>query len=216
MIDFEKYKLILSEGLMLDHYLLLLNIRDKAAMVQSKRIQGFINLMCKKGYINGDGELTQKANNLIQGDGNPIPVPDRSAKTLAYILDKQEPDLKVDQKFDYATWVIQLHKKCEEKILVATGKRQIRDKIQGKGYSFLPNSTDLGRVILRAVNVYKLKDFDKIEKTMLRYIDRCVKANQWFPILGYYIMKNSMSPLVTDMESDEEETQGDNPSIHIV
>lgn len=217
MIDFEKYKLILEEGLMLDHYFLLLNIRDGKSMVPTKRIQGFINLMCKKGYINEGEELTEKAIRLLGGQGNPIPeVPNtRSAMMLADLLDRREPELKVEKKFDYATWVIQLHRKCEERIFQATGKRQIRDKVEGKPYSFLPNSTDLGRAVLRAVNVYKLRDFDKIEKTILRYINRCVKANKWFPILGYYIMKNSMSPMVTDMDSDEEET-GDSPSIHIV
>lgn len=220
MIDFEKYKLVLDEGLLLDHYFLLLNIRDRKSMTSTKRVQGFINLMCKKGYINEDGELTEKAVRLLGGKGNPLPILDRKvdmkAMCLVANLERNEPELKIEKKFDYATWVIQLHRKCEDRIFQATGKRQVRDKIDGKPYSFLPNSTDLGRVILRAVNVYKLKDFDRIERTIIRYIDRCIKANKWFPILVYYIMKNSMSPMVTDMDSDEEEAAGDSPSIHII
>jgi hypothetical protein len=220
MIETGKYKVILEEGLLLDHYVLLCNIRDGAEMLKSKRIQGFINLMCKKGYID-EGVLTEKAMRLLSGENNPIPAPEvlttgLPVQYLAARLEKSEPELKVERKFDYAAWIIQLHKKCEDRMFEGTGKRQVRDKIDGKPYSFLPNSTDLGRVLLRVVNVYKLKDFDKIEKTILKYIDRCIKANKWFPILGYYIMKNSMSSMVTDMESDEEETTGDNPSTFIV
>lgn len=217
MIDVTKYKTILDEGLMLDHYMLLCYLRDGAVMVESKRLQGFVNLMCKKGYIE-DGVLTDKAMRLLDGEGNPIPKPEVQSTVvihhLAAKLEKAEPDLKVDRKFDYADWVIKLHMKCEEALLKATGKRQVRDKIDGKAYSFLPNSTDLGRVILRVVNVYKLSDFNKIERTILQYINRCAKANKWFPILGYYIMKNSMSPMVTDMESlDEEEHTSNDDSI---
>lgn len=217
MIDVRKYTIILNEGLLLDHYALLLSLRDGGELPKSKRIQGFINLMCKKGYIQ-EGVLTEKAMRLLEGEGNPVvQVPDmRPVKNLADLLEKKEPDLKVENKFDYAGWVIQLHRKVEEKILKATGRRQIRDKIEGKGYSFLPNSTDLGRVILRAVNVYKLTDFDKIEKTILAYVDKCIKANKWFPLLNYYIMKNSMSPMVTDMESEEEEeASGDDSIVNI-
>jgi len=215
MIDVEKYRIILEEGLMLDHYFLLLNIKEGKELLKSRRIQGFINLMCKKGYIE-DGTLTEKAQKLLEGDGNPIPeVPDRKPiEELADSLRKEE-GLKVEKKFDYASWILTLHKKCEQKLVGATGKRQVRDKIDGKAYSFLPNPTDLGKVILRAINVYRLKDFDKIESTILKYIDRCAKANKWFPILGYYIMKNAMSPMVTDMDSDDDESTDTNPSIHI-
>jgi hypothetical protein len=218
MIDVGKYTIILNEGLLLDHYAVLLSLKEGREMPKSKRIQGFVNLLCKKGYID-DGALTERANRILEGEGNPIPdVPDRrriSSLVLAGELEREEPHLKVDEKFNYADWVIQLHKKCQNKLIAGTGRPQVRDKIDGKPYPFLPNSTDLARVILRAVNVYKLKDFERIEKTILAYIDRCVKANKWFPLLNYYIMKNSMSAMVTDMESTEEETSGDDSIVNI-
>lgn len=208
MIDVGKYKEILDQGLLLDHYVLLCNLRDGTELVSNKRIQGFINLMHKKGYIE-EGVLTEKALTLLDNEVHTV-VPVVIPKTIRVGRIKTE-----EPNFDYANWVIELHRKCEAKIMEKTGKKQIRDKIEGKGYSFLPNSTDLGRVILRAVNMYKINDFEKIEKTILKYIDRCAKAGKWFPILGYYIMKNSMSPMVTDMDSEEEEGT-DSASIHIV
>lgn len=199
MVSIEKYQGIIKDGLLLDHYFLLCRIRNKEIIPESGRVKGFLNLLEKKGYIN-DKVLTSKGISIID--------------------DKVVPD-KSKVKFDYAEWVIQLHKKCEDKLQERTGKRQIRDKLGGKAYPFLPNPTDLGKVILRAVGTYKLKDFDKIEKTILRYVDQSAKNNSWFPILGYYIMKgtaaggSTTSMMVTDMESGEEE-DNNNASIHIV
>jgi len=211
MIDIEKYKLILQEGLLLDHYVLLCNINEGKEIVSNKRIQGFLNLLHKKGYVEED-TLTQKAFDLLGGKVEPRIVLHESKKKVK----RGEED-----NYEYANWVIQLHRKCELKLVQKTGKRQVRDKIGGKAYSFLPNPTDLGNVILRAIQAYKLKDLPKIEATILNYIDRCAKSNNWFPILGYYIIKGAnntggmFSQMVTDMDSDEEES-ADNTSIHIV
>jgi len=209
MIDIAKYKIILDEGLLLDHYLLLCNLRDGKEMVRSKRVQGFINLMHKKGYIE-DGILTSKAFNLIEGEGNPTPI-------KPVIAIEAEIRAKTSVKLDYATWVIALHKKVKDKLITGTGKPQVKAMVEGKGYPFLPNSTDLGKVILRAVKAYKLDDFDKIEKTLLRYVDTCVKLNKWTPLLNYYVMKHEASTMVTDMENlGDEESNDNNASIHIV
>jgi hypothetical protein len=201
MIGVEKYKVILDQGLLLDHYLLLSNLKEGKEMVQSKRVQGFINLMHKKGYID-EGILTQKALDLLDGEVVPL-VRAAPVRTTAIA------------KFDYADWVISLHAKCEAKLLEITGKRQARGRIDGKTYPFLPNSTDLGKVLLRAINHYKLKDFDAIERVVLRYVEKCARAERWFPILGYYIMKGGNSTasmtsmMVTDLGSEEEESQED-------
>lgn len=207
MIDVEKYKTILDEGLLLDHYVLLCDIRDGRPVLRNKRVQGFINLMHKKGYID-EGTLTDKAFRILGGTPEPKVVVFQEGKEIV-------EEKKIDPKLSYYDWVVQLHRKCESKLVERTGKRQVRDRIDGKPYSFLPNPTDLGKVILRAIESYKLKDLQKIEDTILKYVDRCAKVNKWFPILGYYIMKNSMSTMVTDMDSDDEES-GDNASIHIV
>lgn len=205
MIDVEKYKVILNEGLLLDHYMVLCDIRDGKPILSNKRVQGFINLLHKKGYIE-EGILTEKAGRILGG----IP------ESKSMIMEEVQKASKISkEKMSFFDWVVQLHGKCEAKLIDKIGRRQVRPRIDGKPYSFLPNPTDLGKVIWRAVETYKLKDLEKVEITILKYMDKCAKANNWFPILGYYIMKNSMSPMVTDMESDEDETT-DNASIHIV
>jgi hypothetical protein len=210
MIDVEKYKRILDEGLLLDHYMLLCNIKDGKELLKSKRIQGFINLMCKKGYIE-DGILTDKAMILV---GSELV---EEKKPLRFEAPKQleEEEVQDSKKVNFAYWTIALHRKCEDRILKATGKRQMRPKVEGVAYSYLPNPTDLGRVIMRAIGAYKLKDLEKIEKAILAYVDRCIKADRWTPLLGYYIMKKDMSTMVTDMDNLEEEDSDKDSTVNI-
>lgn len=204
MIDVGKYNKILELGLLLDHYSLLCCIRDGGELPKSKRVQGFINLLCKKGYI-ADGALTDMAVALID---DCLAIVECSKSIVI-------PDVKAeDAPFDYAGWIISLHRKIQDKISTKVGKKQVRPKIEGVTYSFLPNSTDLGKVLLKAITTYKLRDFDKIEKCLLKYVHSRIKENNWFPLLGYYIMKNGLSPMVTDLDNDDEETNEDT-SINI-
>jgi hypothetical protein len=204
MINIEKYNKILSTGLLLDHFILLCNIKDKKDSIKNKRIGGFYNLLCKKGYIE-EGVVTEKGLELVGDDAVVL------MKTIVTLDNTTKPL----EEFDYATWVIELHKKCQNKLLELTGKRQIRDSINNKFYPFLPNSTDLGRALLRAITAYKLSDFDTMEKTILNYIEKCFKAKSWFPILGYYIIKNNSSTMVTDMESIDEVVKNDDSIVNI-
>lgn len=200
MIDVGKYKQILDEGLLLDHYSILCDVRDGKDLVQNKRVQGFLNLLCKKGYIE-DGVLTELATKLL-GEEVITKLPVKFIEPP-----KQQLDI------NYADWILKLHKDIENKLVKAKGKRQIRPSVKGRSYSFLPNPTDLGKVILRAVSHYKLKDFDKIAKTILTYVDRCIKEDSWTPLLGYYVMKDGLSPMVTDMEAVDETEEENNDLI---
>lgn len=205
MIDSKIYFKILKEGLLLDHYNILVSIRDGRDLPKSKRIDGFTNLLHKKGYIE-DGVLTKKAVDIIG---------EKSITTVKNtpILSKQDVS-----SVNISSWVQSLHKKCEQKLIEITGKKQVRDSINGKSYSFLPNATDLGRILSRAIQLYKLTDYDKIERTILLYISKCGSAKSWFPVLQYYILKNNMSAMVTDMESlesDENEAKSDDTIVNI-
>ena len=142
------------------------------------------------------------------------------SKSIATIekVEKIETVEKIEnanEGIDYGDWVIKLYAKCKTKLIELTGKRQVRDTINGKAYPFLPNSTDLGKVTLRAIQAYNLDDFDKIERSIISYIERCAKTNSWFPILQYYIMKNGASTMVTEMETMDEPTTNDDSIVNI-
>lgn len=190
MISLEKYKRVLDNGLLLDHYMILCNIRDGTEMPKSKRVDGFINLLNKKGYID-DGALTTKAFDII--DVQPVMVVDR--------------ELVETPKFDYGGWGIQMHAKCKKKIMELTGREQVTSKIKGdkKGFPFLLNVNDFVARIFSTVQKYKLKDMDAVEKALINHIDSCHKANNWFPLMKYYISKQGEgSQMVTDLESGVE------------
>lgn len=186
MIDTEKYQKLLDDGLILDHYHVIQCMRDNINLPKSKRIQGFINLLNKKGYIE-DGCLTEKALILID---NYIT---KNASITTTTTEKE------DKKVNFGEWVLQLHKKCQDKIKHYTGTPQIRGKIHGKSHSFLCNSMDLGKSLLRVINLYKLKDLDAIEKCIMKHISDCCLSKHYFPLIKYYIIKDNESQLVTDL-----------------
>jgi hypothetical protein len=191
MIREDKYNEILNSGLILDHYFVLSNIKNGIEPIKNKRIQGFINLLEKKGYLE-EGVLTEKSLELVEEFETSVVEP--------------SPEVSKKQE-DFAIWIQNLHLRCQEKLLQLTGSKQVRDKIDKKSYPFLPNSIDLGKVLYRVISLYKIKDYERIEKCIMNYIEKCAAANNWFPILQYYIMKNNKSNLVTDCEGSDEPVQ---------
>lgn len=210
MIDVKQYERILDAGLLLDHYFLLCDVQNGRQLLNRKRVQGFHNLLCKKGYIE-DGVLTDLALKLLDCD---VLV---GARPSVRFVEEEEVE---EDNFDYAEWVINLHRKCVACIMKATGKRQARPVIEGVTYSFLPNATDLGSSILRAIKKYNLKDYDKIEKCILKFVNKCAKSGKWYPLLNYYIIKEqkgkaTISKMATDMDGLEDEDEVDDTNINI-
>lgn len=209
MIDIGKYKNVLDQGLLLDHYSLLCCIRDGGELPKSKRIQGFINLLHKKGYLK-EGVLTDIATALVDNDtvmcikevsNNPID----NIKTVGLLKTPVPTN-------DYMTWANALHKKLQDVLFDRTGRRQARGKINNTSYSFLPNDRDFAKVLLKVIVNYKLKDFDKIEKHLIAYVNRKINEKEWFPLVGYHIFKNGTSEMVTEMENMEEDEITNNDS----
>ena len=191
MINVEKYQEVLDTGLTLDHYHVLMMLRNDGVLPSSKRIQGFLNLLNKKGYIE-DGQLTIQAISLVES----YIVTTTTCTTTAPVRDEEG-------RIDFKKWSKELHTKCQDRLKELTGKIQVQSKINPKdrGWPFLCNSYDLEKKIYRIIAVYKLKDLDAIEKTLISYITACCNKNQFFPLVKYYISKDGESQLVTEMES---------------
>lgn len=202
MINIETYKDILDEGLTLDHYHVMCAIRDGTPLPKSKRIQGFLNLLHKKGYIE-DNSLSAAALLLL---GNSVSTTTTSTTTF--------PENK--DQFDFGAWATEVHRKCKEKIKELTGKYQVTDRInRGKSFSFLCNSIDLTKVLYKVITSYNLKDLDAIEKCMINHIVDCHRSGKWFPLMKYYIYKadgplskEGESKLVTDLENPDKGNTG--------
>jgi len=191
MITDVKYKKVLEDGLLLDHYYVLLNLSKGTKMVDSKRIQGFINLLSKKDYIE-DGLITQKGLDLIEATGEIIEV-------------------KVEELVtDYDSWVKSLHEKCVAKVEAATGKKNVSAKIKNSSYYFLPTRViDLSKPIQRFMKIYKVKDLEKIEGVVLAYVQKALDNKSFFPLLKYYIIKDDTSEMIGDIDNYDEGKEGE-------
>jgi hypothetical protein len=199
-MNIQKYKEILAEGLLLDHYYILCKISSKEEIPYTDRVRGFLNLLIKKDYIDGDHNLTEKGIDFVQNcEFGEIELSTVHITTNSVTIVPEE-----QTKVDVKSLVLNMYEKCKERITHHTGKNQVRARIENKFYSFFPNSTDFFKVINKVISLYKIKDFALMENTLIAYIDRCAASNTWLPLLNYYIFKNGSSSLVTDMENPDD------------
>lgn len=197
MVNIAKYELLLNMGLSLDHYFVMVSMYNKQSLPELKKLKGFRNLLIKKGLLKEDGTLTEHAIDIIQED---IVYYSSSTTTTTTIAP--------EERKDFGSWVNELHKKCQKKLTDLTGKKQVRGKIHMKEYPFMPGIQDFTKNLYKVIVTYKLDDWNVIEKCILGYIEKCNKAQNWFPTLYYYISKNNKSELVSDVENyDETETE---------
>jgi hypothetical protein len=190
MVNIELYEKLLNNSLSLDHFFVLKSLYYNEELPKNKRVQGFLNLLIKRGYIE-DGILTEIAIDLVQ-EFTP------EVTTSIEVEEKKEK-----QVTEFSAWVRDVRLKCQDRIFKLKGTKQVRDRIKGKAYSFLPNETDLAKNLLKVIKLYRITDYQLVERKLLEYIEQCNRDNNWFPILYYYIFKDGKSQLVTDMENDD-------------
>lgn len=204
MVKEEKYSQILSNGLMLDHYFVMCQIKNGEKLSSNKRVKGFINLLTKKGYIK-DNQLTQLGLSMVDEIVPSVKKEPIKAALKAAVVEKVTLSSYISST-DSDIWMKTIHKKCQDKLFELIGKKQTLARIDKKAYSFLPNEVDLTKVLSRAITIYKLRDFPKIEKTLMRHIESCASSGNWFPIMQYYILKNNLSQMVTDLDHDTDDS----------
>ena len=199
-MNIEKYKEILNEGLLLDHYYILCKISSKQTIPYTERIGGFLNLLIKKGYIDADQNLTEKGIDFVQN----CEFGEVELSTINITTNSVTIVEEIEDKTDTKKILIDMYGNCRERIRYHTGKYQMRARIENKFYSFFPNSTDFFKLANKVIALYKIKDFTLMESTLIAYIDRCASSNTWLPLFNYYIFKNGSSSLVTDMENPDD------------
>lgn len=175
---------IFKEGLSIDAFTYLLLVRNGEVEKFKPFFNGLPISLINRGCIDPSGKLTPKGEGILNN-----------------IAGK-----KVTKKSNnYDTIFVALQGEIER----LTGKKQKTDKIHGKSYSFLPNSVDFSDKLHKVVTKYKIEDLDKSKKVLISYINKCHKANNWFPVLEYYLMKDNQSKFVTDYNNfSEESTKG--------
>lgn len=202
-IDDKIFEEVLKSGLSLDHYYILYKMKKQEKIeVFPDLIKGMINILEKRGYCIKD-RITEKGIELVGND-----------EVAASEKISKKADLKSE---DFSKWCKSLHGKCQQKLYDLTTLRQMRVKIPGssKAYSFLPGDIDLEKILAKVFALYKLSDREKVENTILSYIENCAKSNNWFPLLQYYIIRfdpsrTATSKLVADMTGESDEKRDNN------
>ena len=180
-MKYELLKKILNSPITILDYLILEHIANNTAQehIQDEDlIKVHINKLKEKDYISNNNKLTIKSKELLD--------------------QLQKEDINTD-------FYSNLHRNLQEKMISLTGKKQ--KMLQGK-YAFLPNEKDLKLRLQKVIKEYQLTDFQKIEKVLLLYVEKCNKARfEYTPTIEYYILKDKTSRLVTDYENYSEEDQ---------
>lgn len=180
-MKYELIKKILNSPITILDYLILEHIANNTAkeFIENKDQTEGGNKLCnrliwlkKEEFVSNNNKLTLKGKVL---------------------LDKLQ---KEEESTDFYN---NLHKNLQQKMISLTGKKQ--KMLQGK-YAFLPNEKDLKLRLQKVIKEYQLTDLQKVEKVLLLYVEKCVKARfEYTPTVEYYIWKDKSSRLATDYEN---------------
>ena len=194
-MDLKQFNWILSKGIDVNMFTVLLLIHEgnKFDDTSDIKVKSWLLLLTKHQLIDSNQLLTEKGE--------------------IYISEFKSVSSEKSDSFNFEIWCEQLHAKLKERLIKLTGKGQKVAKIRTSSYSFLCNVNDLSKKMKNFVKVYKVKDYAKIEKTLLAYIDKCHKQDSWFPLIEYYIMKDGTSKLATDLESIDQIIEDTNTEI---
>lgn len=175
-------KVVYDTEISIMDYLILLNVyySTEKQFIEDQRYKGHFAYLQSLEYLSLNNKLTLKGKNLIEYE---IGLP------------------KFEGKLD-SEYFSELHKKLQQKLFELTGKKQ--QMLQGK-YAFLCNAKDLQNKLLKAMKNYDLKDLVKIEKILLNYVSKCVKARfDKVQLVEYFILKDNVSALATQYENYED------------
>lgn len=186
-MNYQQLQKIEENGISVLDYIVLLNVyyRSEAEFLRNEEYQHMFRVLQLQGYLSNNNKLTLEGKNLIEFE---VGIP------------------KYESKVD-SDYFVELHKKLQTRLFELTGKKQ--NMLQGK-YAFLCNAKDLQNKLTKVITKYDLKDLNRIEKILLNYVNKCVKARfDKVQLIEYFIMKDNISALATAYDNYED-TEVDN------
>jgi len=188
-MKYELIKKILNSPITILDYLILEHIANNTAkdFINDEKIFNHVSFLKTQEYISDNNKLTLKGKELLD--------------------QLQKEEINTD-------FYSNLHNNLQQKMISLTGKKQ--KMLQGK-YGFIPNLKDLKLRLQKVIKEYQLNDIQKVEKVLLLYVKKCVKARfEYTPTIEYYIWKDKSSRLATDYENyNEEEIVYEDNAINI-
>lgn len=200
----ETIEKIFKEGICLNGYILLSMIKngeDFLPLLGIRRVEGLMNVIQRKSFVDKDFKLTDKGNKLLEDIGvEKIPI--------LGIDDTQNREEKVsvpEKNSVFEEWTSGLLGKLQNKLKEITGKKQV----MGFGHVyFLPGIQDLRTFLLRFNKTYKMSlqnNKEKIETILLKHVTKCAKTKNFSPAVKYFIIKDGAgSQLASALEAYED------------
>ena len=179
-MKYELIKKILNSPITILDYLILEHIANNTAkdFINDEKIFNHVSFLKTQEYISDNNKLTLKGKELLD--------------------QLQKEEINTD-------FYSNLHNNLQQKMISLTGKKQ--KMLQGK-YGFIPNLKDLKLRLQKVIKEYQLNDIQKVEKVLLLYVKKCVKARfEYVSTIEYYITKDKSSRLATDYLNDSEEVE---------
>lgn len=184
-VTLEEYKKLSSIGLNLDTLFILRLLEGDKNIRLPERAMASVGILRIKGYFEEGVGLTLKGKEL-----------------LAKLLDGQKQENP--QENLAALYCTNLHALLQQKLIQLTGKKQRMIGSKGQ-YSFLCNVIDLEKKLRDVFRKYGSLDLEKVQQVLLRHVERSHKAG-WDKVylMEYYIMKDGVSKMVTDLDNLED------------
>lgn len=175
----------------LDTYFILAQLNENQPLPKSLKVDGHLNLLQKKQFINQEGKLTDKA-----------------IEILAYINDDKVILKQVEEKNqNFSQFCQSLFTKLENKVIELGEKKTFKNPSTER---LLPsNVKELSDRIKDFMKKYNYTDLTKIEEELLQHVEKCIKKpNKYQRSVYYFIFKDKFpSELLKALTDDEKEEE---------
>lgn len=198
-----KFEFLFASGLDFNHLFVLQNIDN---LPEINRITGYYNILKAKGFIEDDGVISAKGQEIISLFMKKEENITNNETGLINNIQQTKPQLTFSQ------WVLELHNKLQVKLTDLTGKKNVNLSFDGKGtsYPYLCSVVDLEGKLKKFIQRYKYDDLKRIEHLLLKH---CEVRNQ--KIMRYILREKpeTGSDMALDYENYVEETPVENKII---
>lgn len=153
---------LFASGLDFNHLFVLQNINN---LPEINRITGYYNILKAKGYIEEDGVISAKGEEII------AQFMQKEENCINNAIDNQK--IVEDKRLTFSQYIAELHNKLQSKLTEITGKKNVNLSFDGKGtsYPYLCSVVDLEGKLKKFINRYKYDDLKRIEYLLLKHCE---------------------------------------------
>ena len=161
---------LFASGLDFNHLFVLQNIDN---LPEINRITGYYNILKAKGFIEDDGIISTKGQEIISLFVKKEENVKNNETELINNNNNIEHIVENKPKLTFSQFVAELHNKLQTKLTELTGKKNVNLSFDGKGtsYPYLCSVVDLEGKLKKFIQRYKYDDLKRIESLLLKHCE---------------------------------------------